>query len=168
MDILLIILGFILIIAGLIGCILPGLPGPFTAWLGLLVTMLSKVIPDNWSFIGITFAIVLIITVLDYIIPAMGTKKFGGSKYGIFGAIIGVFVGIFAPVPGGIIVGAFLGAFVGEYIKNNNALQAIKAAFGSLIGFLVSTGMQLIVTLVFLILYFKMLTDNWSAIQQLF
>ncbi len=168
MDIFLIILGFILIIAGIIGCILPGLPGPLTAWLGLLVTMLSKVIPDDWSFIWITFAVVIIITLLDYVIPAVGTKKFGGSKYGTFGAIIGVLVGFFTPLPGGVIAGAFLGAFIGEYLRHQQAGKALKAAFGALIGFLVSTGMQLIVSLTFFILYIKMLTDNWDEIKQLF
>ena len=95
MDIFLIILGLILIIIGFIGCIVPGLPGPGLAWAGLLVTTLSNVIPDNWSLIGVGFVIVLVITVLDYIIPAIGTKKFGGSKYGTYGAIIGVLAGIF-------------------------------------------------------------------------
>jgi len=168
MDILLLILGLILILAGIVGCILPGLPGPLTAWVGLLLTILAKVIPDDWSFIGVSFVVVLIITVLDYIIPAVGTKKFGGSKYGTFGAIIGLIVGLFVPIPGGIIVGAFVGAFIGEFIKNNDAPQAIKAAFGALVGFLISTGMQLIVTLVFLGIYFKILKDNWDAITNLF
>jgi len=167
MDILLIILGLILILAGIVGCILPGLPGPLTAWLGLLLTIMAKVIPDDWSFITVSFLVVIIITVLDYVIPAVGTKKFGGSKYGTFGAIVGVIVGIFAPIPGGIIVGAFAGAFVGEYLKNKEAGQALKAAFGAFIGFLVSTGLQLIVALTFLVLYFKILMDNWEAIKQL-
>jgi uncharacterized protein YqgC (DUF456 family) len=143
---------------------LPGLPGPLTAWVGLLVTILAKPIPDDWTLIGITFVVVLIITVLDYIIPAMGTKKFGGSKYGTIGAIIGVIVGFFAPIPGGIIVGAFAGAFIGEFIKNKDVEQALKAAFGAFIGFLVSTGMQLIVTLFFLGIYINLLRENWDAI----
>ncbi len=168
MDILLIVLGLILILAGIVGCIVPGLPGPLTAWFGLVVTMWAKVIPDDWSFIGVSFLVVIIITVLDYVIPAVGTKKFGGSKYGTYGAIIGVIVGLFAPIPGGIIVGAFAGAFIGEYIRNSDVSQALKAAFGAFIGFLVSTGMQLIVTLVFLVLYFNMLKDNWEMIKQLF
>ena len=164
MDILLIVLGLILIILGLIGCIVPGLPGPGLAWLGLLLTTLSKAIPDNWTLIGISFAIVIILTVLDYVIPAIGTKRFGGSKYGTFGAIIGVLAGIFSLIPVGIIVGAFVGAFIGELIKNNDAGIALKAAFGALTGFLISTGIQLIVTLVFLVQYIRMVTDNWDQI----
>jgi len=167
MDIFLIILGLILIIIGFIGCIVPGLPGPGLAWAGLLVTTLSNVIPDNWSLIGVGFVIVLVITVLDYIIPAIGTKKFGGSKYGTYGAIIGVLAGIFFPIPGGIIVGAFLGAFIGELLRNNDVALSLKAAFGAFIGFLVSTGLQLIVVIIFLIQYINMIKGNWDQITQL-
>ena len=167
MDIFLIVLGLILIIIGFIGCIVPGLPGPGLAWAGLLVTTLSNVIPDNWSLIGVGFVIVLVITVLDYIIPAIGTKKFGGSKYGTYGAIIGVLAGIFFPIPGGIIVGAFLGAFIGELLRNNDVALSLKAAFGAFIGFLASTGLQLIVVIIFLIQYINMIKGNWDQITQL-
>jgi uncharacterized protein YqgC (DUF456 family) len=168
MDIFLIILGFVLVIVGIIGCIVPGLPGPISGWAGLLLTMFAKVIPDDWTFIFITLTAALVVSVLDYFIPAIGTKKFGGSKYGTYGAVIGLIVGLFAPIPGGILLGPFVGAFIGEYIKNSDAPQATKAAFGAFIGFLVSTGMQLIVSIVFLILYFKMISSNWDAIVQMF
>ncbi len=164
MDILLIIIGLILIIIGIIGCVVPGLPGPFSAWLGLLVTMWAKAIPDDWSLIGITLLATLIVSILDYFIPAVGTKKFGGSKYGVYGAIIGLIVGIFAPIPGGILIGPFVGAFIGEYLKNNEISTALKAAFGAFIGFLASTGMQLILSLIFAFLYGKMILENWDAI----
>ncbi len=165
MDILLIIIGLILIIVGIIGCVVPGLPGPFSAWLGLLVTMLAKSIPDDWSLIGITLFATIIISVLDYFIPAVGTKKFGGSKYGVYGAVIGLLVGIFTPIPGGILIGPFVGAFIGEYLKNNDVSTALKAAFGAFIGFLASTGMQLILSLIFAFLYGKMIIENWDAIM---
>ena len=168
MDIFLILLGLLLVIVGIIGCIVPGLPGPISGWAGLLVTIFAEVIPDDWSFIFITLAAALLVSVLDYFIPAIGTKKFGGSKYGTYGAVIGLIVGLFLPVPGGILWGPFAGAFIGEYLKNSDAPQATKAAFGAFTGFLVSTGMQLIVSIVFLILYFKILTANWDAIVQIF
>jgi len=168
MDIVLILLGLLLIIVGIIGCVVPGLPGPLSGWAGLLVTVLAKVIPDDWNFILLTLAAALVVSVLDYFIPAIGTKKFGGSKYGTYGAMIGLLVGIFAPIPGGIILGPFVGAFVGEYIKNNDAPQATKAAFGAFIGFLVSTGMQLIVSIAFLILYIQLIRDHWDGIVGLF
>ena len=166
MDIVLLLLGLVLIIVGIIGCIVPGLPGPISGWAGLLVTVLAKVIPDDWTFITTTFLVALFISVLDYFIPAIGTKKFGGSKYGTYGAIIGLIVGFFTAI--GILIGPFIGAFIGEYIKNKDAPQATKAAFGAFIGFLVSTGMQLIVSVVFLILYINLIKDNWDAIMGLF
>jgi len=168
MDILLLVIGLILIIVGIVGCVVPGLPGPISGWLGLLVAMLSKVIPMDWQFLSITLLVAIVISVLDYFIPAIGTKKFGGSKYGTYGSIIGLLVGIFAPIPGGILIGPFVGAFIGEYIKNSDAPQATKAAFGSFIGFLVSTGMQLIVSIAFAVLYFRLLSDNWEAIKAIF
>lgn len=164
----LLLLGLVLIIIGIIGCIVPGLPGPISGWAGLLVTILAKVIPDDWSFIGVTLLAALAVSILDYFIPAVGTKKFGGSKYGTYGAVIGLILGIFTPIPGGILIGPFIGAFIGEYIKNSDAPQATKAAFGAFIGFLVSTGMQLIVSIVFLILYINLIKDNWDTIKELF
>jgi len=164
MDVLLIILGLILIIVGIIGCVVPGLPGPFSAWLGLVVTMLAKSVPDDWNLIGITLLATMIISVLDYFIPAIGTKKFGGSNYGVYGAIIGLIVGVFAPIPGGILIGPFIGAFIGEYLKNKDITRSLKAAFGAFIGFLASTGMQLILSLIFAVLYGKMIIENWSSI----
>ncbi len=164
MDILLIILGLVLIIVGIVGCVVPGLPGPFSAWVGLLLTVLAKSIPDNWNLIGLTFLAALAISLLDYFIPAIGTKKFGGTKYGVYGATIGLIVGLFAPIPGGIILGPFVGAFVGEYLNANDVNQSLKAAFGAFIGFLASTGMQLILTFIFAYIYFSIVIENWSNI----
>ncbi len=164
MDIFLVILGLILIIVGIIGCVVPGLPGPISGWAGLLVTIYAKAIPNDWNFIFTTLAVAVGISVLDYFIPAIGTKKFGGSKYGTYGAMIGLIVGVFTPIPGGILIGPFAGAFIGEYIKNSNENQAFKAAVGAFVGFLVSTGMQLIVSIAFLYFYIQMITENWHNI----
>ena len=116
MDIFLLLVGFLLVLLGIVGAILPVLPGPLTGWFGLLALHFTSVIPLNWTFLGITLAIALIIWILDYIIPAMGTKKFGGSKYGVYGTTIGLIIGLFVPIPLGILIGAFLGAFIGELL----------------------------------------------------
>ncbi|NND78549.1 MAG: DUF456 domain-containing protein, partial [Maribacter sp.] len=82
MDIALLVLGFILMFIGILGSFLPVLPGPLMSWAGLLVLSLTKVIPNDWWFLGITLAIALVVFTMDYIIPAVGTKKFGGTKAG--------------------------------------------------------------------------------------
>jgi uncharacterized protein YqgC (DUF456 family) len=80
-------------------------------------------------------------------VPVWGTKKFGGSKYGTRGAAIGIIVGIFLG-PVGIIIGPLLGAFVGEMIFRDDFNYALKAGFGSLIGFLAGVGLKLAASLI--------------------
>ena len=156
MDIFLLLVGFLLVLLGIVGAILPVLPGPLTGWFGLLALHLTSVIPLNWTFLGITLAIALIIWILDYIIPAMGTKKFGGSKYGVYGTTIGLIIGLFVPIPLGVLIGAFLGAFIGELLYDSKDTQrAIKASFGSFIGLLASAFIKFFVALVYCVLFFS-------------
>lgn len=149
MDLILVIIGGLLMVLGIVGSFLPILPGPLTSWVGLLVLHFTEAIPTNWTFLIITLIIAVAIWVLDYFIPAIGTKKFGGSKYGVVGTTIGLFVGLFSPIPGGIIIGPFAGALVGELINDNDSKKALKAAFGSFLGFLTSTLLKFIVALIF-------------------
>ncbi|WP_228850363.1 DUF456 domain-containing protein [Aegicerativicinus sediminis] len=153
MDIILVIVAGILMIVGILGSFLPVLPGPPISWLGLLVLYLTEAIPMNWPFLTITFLIALAIFILDYIIPAAGTKKFGGSKAGMIGATIGLIVGLIAPVPGGIIIGPFLGALIAELINKAKPDLALKAAFGSFLGFLASTSLKFLVCVIYAVFY---------------
>ncbi len=160
MDIILIIISALLIVLGIIGSFLPVLPGPLTSWLGLFVLHLTDVIPMNTSFIIITLIIAILIWILDYIIPAIGTKKFGGTKYGMIGTTVGLIVGLLSPIPGGIIIGPFVGALIGELLNNADSSTALKAAFGSFIGFLTSTFIKFIVAIIYLGLFIGILWDN--------
>lgn len=154
MDILLLFLGLIFIVLGILGSFLPILPGPPVSWLGLLMIHLTKSVPMNWWFLGTTLFIAAIIFVLDYIIPAIGTKKFGGSKAGMIGTTIGLIVGIISPIPFGIIIGPFLGALIGELSNQADSKKAVKAAFGSFLGFLTGTFLKFIVAIIFAGLFF--------------
>lgn len=153
MDIFLTILAAIFVVLGIIGSFLPVLPGPLTGWIGLLIFHLTDVVPMNWTFLMITLLIAITIWILDYIIPAMGTKRFGGSRAGMIGTSLGLIVGLLSPIPGGIIIGPFVGALVGELLNKSDFDKALKAAFGSFLGFLASTFIKFIVALVFLGLF---------------
>ena len=153
MDIFLLIVGFLFTLLGIAGAFLPILPGPIMGWIGLLLLHLTNTVAMNYTFLAITFAIAIIIWVLDYVIPAMGTKKFGGSKYGVIGTTVGLVIGLISPVPFGFIIGAFFGALIGELIYNTNINRALKAAFGSFLGFLASTTIKFIVSAIFVVLY---------------
>jgi len=151
MEHILLLLGFVLMIVGVLGSFLPVLPGPPISWVGLLLLYLTKAVPVSYTVLGITLVIAIVVGILDYIIPAKGTKRFGGSKYGIWGTNIGLVVGIIAPIPLGFIIGPFVGAFVGELINDStDSKKAFKAATGSFIGFLASTFMKFLVSMIFL------------------
>jgi len=165
MDLILIVLGLFLVILGIIGSVLPVLPGPITGWLGLLLLFLTNAIPINYYLLGITFFVALLILILDYIIPGIGAKKFGGSKKGANGATLGLIIGLLLPIPLGFVIGAFAGAFIGELIHDPKDLKrAIKSAFGSFIGFLASTTMKLFVSVIFLVIYIYEISAYWTEI----
>ena len=154
MDLIIVTLGFICIIVGLLGSFLPVLPGPSISWVGLALLYFTKVVPANYWILGVALLITIIISVLDYVIPAKGTKKFGGSSYGIWGTNIGLVIGIFAPIPFGFLIGPFVGALVGELIydyKDHN--RALKAAAGSFVGFLASSFMKFVICVMYLGLF---------------
>ena len=154
MDIFLLIIGFLFVLLGIIGSFLPVLPGPITGWVGLLLLHFTSIIPMDWTFLGIALAVSIFVWGIDYVIPAWGTKKFGGSKFGVRGSMIGLIVGLIFMGPLGIILGPFAGALIGELIYNSKDFnRALKAAFGSFVGFLLSTGLKLGVSIVFVYLY---------------
>ena len=165
MDLVFIISGLILMLIGIIGSILPIIPGVPISWLGLLILYFAPSLPFDSVFITVTGIVALTLYVLDYIIPAMGTKKFGGSKAGMWGTTIGLIVGIIAPIPFGILIGPFAGAFIGETVFNKTqGPEAFKAAIGSFIGFLGSTFIKFIATVIYFGLFIYKLTTNWDVI----
>ncbi len=147
MDTFWLVLGFILMAIGILGCLLPLLPGPPLAFVALLIQQLRTDAPFTTKFLWIWAIITVVVTALDYIIPVYGTRKYGGSKYGIWGCTIGLIAGIWMG-PLGIIIGPFLGAFIGELLARNNSENALKAAWGSFVGFLFGTLLKLVACLV--------------------
>ncbi len=167
MDIALLIIGFVLMMVGILGSFLPVLPGPPISWVGLLLLYLTKAVPDNWWVLGITLVVALIILGLDYIIPVMGTKKFGGTRAGMIGTTIGLLVALFFPVLGllGIIIWPFIGALVGELLNKADKTTATRAAFGSFLGFLTGTFLKFMVAIVYLGLF---IAKTWEYKSDLF
>ncbi|MFC7445138.1 putative membrane protein [Mesoflavibacter sp. HG96] len=160
MDIFLTIIGFAFILLGLVGSVLPILPGPPLSGIGLLLLHLTEYVPNNSLFIGITLLIAILIFAMDYIIPAIGTKKFGGSKAGMIGTTIGLFFGLFTPIPGGIIIGPFIGAFLGELSNKADTNTALKAAFGSFLGFITGTFLKFTVAVIYLGYFVSIFWEN--------
>ena len=148
MDTFLIITGIILLLAGLAGCIFPFLPGPPLAYGSLILLQISKYEPFTEKFLIIWALVTTAVVIADYYIPIWGTKKFGGTKGGVWGATIGLVVGIFFFPPLGLIIGPFIGAFAGEIINNQDSNKAFRSAIGSFVGFVAGTLMKLGITVV--------------------
>lgn len=141
-DYVLVVTGLLIMILGIIGCLVPVLPGPPLSYVGLLLLHFTRFGHfTKWTLI-IFAGIAIAVSILDYLVPIWGTKKFGGSKYGTRGAAVGLVVGFFLG-PVGIIIGPLLGAFIGEMIFKDDFYYAVKAGFGSLIGFLTGVGLKL-------------------------
>ncbi len=143
MEITLLILAGICMLVGIIGCIVPGLPGVPVAYAGLWIAQATDRIDFGWKMLLIWGIVTIVVSVLDYVVPAWGTKKFGGTKYGVWGSTIGVFVGLFFGAIG-VIAGPLVGAILGELIGGKETKEALKAGWGSFVGLLCGTILKLI------------------------
>ena len=135
---------------GIIGCVLPVIPGPPISWLGMMVLYFwgkgTDSAGDTMStrLLVIWLVIMAVVTVLDYIVPSYLTKATGGSKYASRGALAGVLVGLFF-APLGIVIGPMLGAFICEAaFSGKKAGQSIVPALGAFAGFVCGTLLKLI------------------------
>ncbi len=141
-------------IIGIIGCLVPVLPGPPLSFLGIIFLQLTRFGQFTTATLVVFGSIAAVVTVFDYIIPVWGTKRFGGSKYGTKGATVGLIVGFFIG-PLGIILGPLIGAFVGEMIFKDDINYAFKAGFGSLLVFLTGIGLKLAASLAMTFYFIK-------------
>ena len=156
MNTVMIILAVILGVVGIIGSVIPGLPGPPLSWIGILLMYFFGGTNGAGETLSLTLLFVLLgvtilVTVMDYIVPAWFTKLTGGSKYASWGAILGLFAGLIFPLPFGMVVTSLLGAFLAEFLlAGKGAGSSIKASLGAFLGFLSGTGIKLIASAVML------------------
>lgn len=149
MGTLLAVLAIILAVIGVVGAVAPGLPGPPLSWAGLLLVYLrhgTNGAGDEMSlkFLLFWLSVTVLVTVVDYLVPAWFTKLTGGSKYAGRGAIIGLFAGLLYP-PVGMIFGALIGAFVAElFFARKDGVESVKSSVGAFLGFLFGTGIKLV------------------------
>lgn len=156
MDYFLLALAIVLMIVGIAGCLLPVLPGPPLSYLGLVVLHFTRFADISKNLFIILAVVAVVVTVIDYVVPIWGTRRFGGSKYGMRGATVGLIIGLFLG-PLGIIIGPFIGAVVGELIFKDDIKYALKAGFGSLLGFLTGVGLKLAASLLITFYFVKAL-----------
>lgn len=145
MEILILLLVGILLVIGVIGSIIPVIPGPPISYAAVLLMHFFTSYQFDSYFLTTLASIVVFVTFLDYWLQFEGVKRLGGGKKATNGTIIGLLVGIFAFPPIGILVGPFLGAYIGAKMEDKSE-ESLKIAFGAIIGFLVGTFLKLFIS----------------------
>jgi len=142
-DVVIILLTLMFFLLGLIGALLPVLPGPLFSYLGILVLYMFTDLDITVSELIIYAIITLFVFFSDYFLQFLGIKKMGGGKNAIYGTIVGIFIGFFFS-PVGLIFGPFVGAFLGSLIDSQSNHQAFKIAFSAVLGFFFGTLVKLV------------------------
>ena len=149
MNVVLIIAAILLVLLGLVGAVMPGIAGPPFSFLGVLLLSFVDGVEHSVGFLIFMAILAVIVFALDYVVPVWGTKKLGGTKAGVRGSVVGLVLGligmIFFPIGFiAVLIGPFIGAYIGEKNAGTEESKALKAAFGSFVGFLVGTGLKVI------------------------
>ena len=161
MTILIIIFSIILLILGVLGSILPVIPGPPLSFVGLLLLHYFTPFEMQEDFLLLFGFSAALITFLDYWLQVYSVKLFGGGRTSTIGVIIGIVLGLFIFPPIGVLVGPFLGAYIGAIIESDfDLLKSFKIAFGSLIGFLGGTILKFVYSIVVIWQYLDFLIWN--------
>ena len=162
MDIFLLIISFTLMIIGIIGSIVPVLPGPLSSWVGLFIFSNVEGVEVSSKLIIICLIIAIGIFILDYILPIYTSKDLGRVNMELLEHQLNNSGFIFAPF--GIFIGALIGAITGEMILNKNFKKSLKSAFGVFLGFIISGFTKSLITVIYLVIYIKLFLDNLSVI----
>ncbi len=139
----------ILLILGMVGTILPILPGLVLSLGGVLIYKFYTGSDLSMVYIWIFAFLTLVSIFLNYIIPAKTNRKYGGTRWGSVGSVIGTIAGmLFIPVPFGFLIGMFLGVFIGELLHDSkDRKKAVNSTKGAFIGFIYGTGFNFVVAL---------------------
>jgi uncharacterized protein YqgC (DUF456 family) len=152
----LIVLGFIILAAGIVGCVLPIIPGPPLAYAALILLSIAR----KWEAVSPTVLIVLgvaaaAVTVMDYLMPLITSKWNGASKAGIWGSVAGMIVGMVFFPPFGVIIGTFVGTVLGELLFSNRPEGALKAGWGVFLGTMLGIALKLAISGVIAVYFFR-------------
>ena len=143
----LVVLGFVLLAAGIVSCVLPILPGPVISYLALILLCLAR----GWHTFSVPLLVVLgvlavAVTVLDNVLPVLTARKWGAGKAGIWGSIIGMIAGMFLLPPFGAILGTLVGAVLGELLFGKAKDRALQAGWGVFVGTMLALAVKLAVS----------------------
>lgn len=154
MEITGIILVILLFVIGMAGTVYPVLPGVFAVYAAFFVYGFFVTFEHfNIWFWAIQTFILIVLLVADYLVGAWGVKKFGGTRASVIGSTLGIIIGPFIFSLPGIVVGPFIGAVIGEMIVHTPIKEAMKVGIGSVVGLLSSVVVKIILQAIMIILF---------------
>lgn len=161
------ILALVFAVIGIVGCVLPLLPGPVLTYAGLLCAYGCSYSDLSVTALVAWGAATLVAIVADYFLPALMTRVMGGSKAGEIGATIGMVIGIFFSFSVvSLILFPFAGAVIGELIRDrSDSGRAFRSGFGSFLAFAVGTGLKLAVCIG---MFVHIFADTWGPLRDWF
>lgn len=163
MDAILFLVALLLSIAGIVGCIVPALPGTLLSYAGLLCAGFTAASGMSAATLWAWLAVAVAVTVADFVLPGWMTRRFGGSRAGSVGATVGIFAGFLFFPPLGIVLGPFVGALVGELLHDGrDRRRALRVGVGAFLSFVVGTGLKLVMSLA---MFVRVLADAWPVLR---
>lgn len=123
-----------LLLIGILGCVVPAIPGPALSYAALLLLLPSRFAPSVGACVLFGIGCVAVL-VLDTVVPALGAKRFKCSRWGVAGCMIGTVVGMFFGVLG-LVSGPFIGAVSGEIVAGRSFPESVRGGLGAFLGFL--------------------------------
>jgi uncharacterized protein YqgC (DUF456 family) len=163
MEIILMILAIVLGAIGLVGAVVPVIPGTILSYCGLLCIGFVPACELSVAMLLAWGVVTVVVMVADYFLPAYFSKVCGGTKAGITGATIGAVLGVLFMNVLGIVLGPFIGAVAGEMISGKLPLRkAIVVGLGALMSFFVGTGVKLVVGIWMLCL---IVAETWTLMN---
>ena len=161
MDILLIISAVVCAIIGIVGSIVPALPGPPVSFVAYLLLYFCTGCDISFQSLAVYGVLAAIVTVVDFVAPVWLTKKSGGSKAATRGATIGLVLALFTGM-WGVLVLPFLGALLGELSTGSTSAKAVKVASYSFLAFILTTGVKMVYSFVMIA---KVVSSAWHVLM---
>lgn len=164
MDFILFLIGSFFILLGIAGSVLPVIPGPLTAWVGLLLLHCTATVAMDYTFLSLTFFVALLVFIFDQFISIWGVKKFGGNRKSVIGSVVGLIIGFLFLGPLGLLIGPFFGAFFGGFWGNQTFKESLRSAFGALVGFITGSALKFLLGILYLIFYVRICWQHASLL----
>ena len=142
MTIFLLVLAVVLVVTGLVGLVVPPMPGALLIFAGLLLAAWAEdFMYLGWGTITMLAVLTALTYVVDFVASVVGVKRFNASRKAMVGAVIGAVAGLFFGLPG-IFLGPLVGAALGELWARRDVTQAGRVGLGATIGLVLGTAVK--------------------------